>query len=140
VNGRCSLKGGSELRVFTAEFKAQVVQRMLAGESVSRLSGVARCFSPRKITLRYAFKCVSGVGGQQHAVDRQAAGSYGRVGAVAGCPIHQAPKSRHSAQYIPQTRDRITSFQYEFNPPMAYRRAGSHHGQCISVRGLFSCH
>jgi transposase-like protein len=32
------MKGGSELRVFTVEFKAQVVQRMLAGESVSGLS------------------------------------------------------------------------------------------------------
>ena len=32
------MKGGSELRVFTMEFKASVVQRMLAGESVSGLS------------------------------------------------------------------------------------------------------
>jgi transposase-like protein len=32
------LKGGGELRVFTVEFKRQVVQRMLAGESVSGLS------------------------------------------------------------------------------------------------------
>jgi transposase len=32
------LKSKSKLRCFTAEFKASVVQRMLAGESVSRLS------------------------------------------------------------------------------------------------------
>jgi transposase-like protein len=32
------LKGGSQVRNFTAEFKARVVQRMLAGESVSGLS------------------------------------------------------------------------------------------------------
>jgi transposase-like protein len=32
------LKGGSQGRYFTAEFKAQVVQRLLAGESVSGLS------------------------------------------------------------------------------------------------------
>ena len=32
------MESGSEQRVFTAEFKAGVVQRMTAGESVSRLS------------------------------------------------------------------------------------------------------
>jgi transposase-like protein len=32
------LKGKSKVRRFTAEFKAKVVQRMLAGEPVSRLS------------------------------------------------------------------------------------------------------
>ena len=32
------MKGGSQVRNFTAEFKARVVQRMLAGESVSGLS------------------------------------------------------------------------------------------------------
>jgi len=31
------LKGGSKLRVFTLEFKLKVVQRMMAGESVSQL-------------------------------------------------------------------------------------------------------
>ena len=32
------MKSGGELRVFTVEFKTQVVQRMLAGEAVSALS------------------------------------------------------------------------------------------------------
>jgi len=32
------MKGKSKLRVFTREFKAQVVRRMMAGEPVSRLS------------------------------------------------------------------------------------------------------
>jgi transposase-like protein len=38
MNGRCPLKDGSQGRNFTAEFKARVVQRMLAGESVAKLS------------------------------------------------------------------------------------------------------
>ena len=80
---------------------------------------------------------------QQHAIDRQAAGSHGRIGNVSGVVMdarprpslptagpfhlhrikeptvryHPAPKSRHSAQYIPQTRDRNTSFQCKLIPP-----------------------
>jgi transposase-like protein len=45
------LKGGSLGRYFTAEFKARVVQRMLAGESVSGLSREARI--KRQILYRW---------------------------------------------------------------------------------------
>lgn len=129
-------------------------------------SGVARSyFSPREITPRYAlhhgdnengarrtrqFRFIrrtsnarTRIGGQQYAIDQQAAGSLGCTGNVSGIIMHarpmsifwttdesrlyrikeaavrcrQAPKWRYSAQYIPQTRDRNTSFQREFISP-----------------------
>ena len=45
------MKGRSKRRVFTGEFKAQVVQRMMAGESVSRLSREVRV--KREILYRW---------------------------------------------------------------------------------------
>jgi len=45
------LKGGNLGRYFTAEFKAKVVQRMLAGESVSGLSREAQV--KRQILYRW---------------------------------------------------------------------------------------
>ena len=103
-------------------------------------SGVAKSyFSPRKITLRYAsravianmaarltvvfklFRLISNararISGQQHAIDRQAAGGHGRIGEVSGVIMDARPLP-FLRTVRPSRLHRIhTSCQHEFNSP-----------------------